>query len=188
MATSKAPVPKPRKAATAKPANSGAAAAKPPPKRGQPPHVPTDKDRLTVKVMVAGGIEQVDIAGVLGISGPTLRKHYRREIDTGAAEIGAQVVASLVTMAVGRPGRRATENTAAQSAIPPNFHAAKWITQARMGWSEHIVIDPGKPSDTPMRVIVELVGEAVAPRVDQSASRTGSRLSDDVRKNVQLVG
>ena len=88
---------------------------KPPPKvslstrkRGQPPHVVTDKDRLTVKVMVAGGIEQTAIAGVLGIAPKTLRKHYRREIETGAAEIGAQVVASLITMAVGQkaaPGR-----------------------------------------------------------------------------------
>lgn len=161
-----------------------AATALPPPtrKRGQPPYVPTDKDRLTVKVMIAGGIEQAAIASVLGISTPTLRKHFRREIETAAAEIGAKVVASLINMAVGQsaaPGR---------AALPPNFNAAKWWTQARMGWSERIVVDDGKPSDQPMRVIVELVGDAAAPRTEQSAPRSGSRLSDDMRKNVQLVG
>jgi hypothetical protein len=155
---------------------------------GRPVYEATDKDRLTVKVMVAGGIEQRAIAGVLGISGPTLRKHFRREIDTGAAEISAQVVSSLITMAIGRPGRRATENVAAQPAVPANFNAAKWYSQARMGWTEHIIVDDGKPADTPMRVVVEFVGEAAAPRVDQSAPRTGSRLPDDIRKNVQLVG
>jgi hypothetical protein len=160
------------------------AAARPPPtrKRGQPPYVPTDKDRLTVKVMVAGGIEQVAIASVLGISGPTLRKNFRREIETAAAEIGGRVVASLINMAVGQsaaPGR---------SALPPNFSAAKWYTQARMGWSERIVVDDGKPADTPLRVIVEFVGDAAPSRVEHSALRSGSGLSENLRGTVQLVG
>jgi hypothetical protein len=135
---------------------------------------------VMVKVMVAGGIEQLSIAGVLGISHVTLRKYFRREIATAAAEVGAQVVSSLITMAIGQkpaPGR---------PAVAPNFHAAKWYTQARMGWSEHIVVVDDKPADIPMRVIVELVGEAAPPRVEQPAPRAGSRLSDSAR--VQLVG
>jgi hypothetical protein len=150
--------------------------------RGQPAYEATEKDRLTVKVMVAGGIEQAAIAGVLGIAPKTLRKHFRREIDTAAAESGAQVVASIITMAVGQkpaPGR---------AAIAPNFNAAKWFSQARMAWSEHIVVDAGKPSDTPMRVIVELVGEAAPSRVEPSSQGTGSRLPESIRKTVQLVG
>jgi hypothetical protein len=179
------PSPKPRVAA---PPKRKAGPAPPTRKRGKPPYEATDKDRLTVKVMVAGGIEQTAIAGVLGIAPKTLRKHFRREITTGSAEISAQVVSSLITMAIGRPGRHATENAAAQPAVPANFNAAKWYSQARMGWSERIIVDDGKPADTPMRVVVEFVGEAAAPRVDQSAPRTGSRLPDDIRKNVQLVG
>lgn len=141
-----------------------------------------------MKVMVAGGILHKAIAAVLGISHVTLRKHFRHEIDTAAAEIEAQVVSSLITMAIGRPARRASENAPAQSAIPPNFNAAKWYSQARMGWTETIKVDDGKPADTPMRVIVELVGEAAAPRTEPTGPRTGSRLSDDIRKNVHLVG
>jgi hypothetical protein len=193
------PIPKPpaRKAAKAKPANDGAMGNRhlhaAPPSAKRPAHRPeyeaTDKDRLTVKVMVAGGIDQVAIAGVLGISKPTLRKHFRREIDTGMAEIGAQVVSSLITMAIGRPARRATETIPAQAAVLPNFNAAKWYSQARMGWTETIKLDDGKPADTPLRVIVEYVGEAATPRLDPSAPRAGgSRLPDDARKNIQLVG
>jgi hypothetical protein len=33
-----------------------------------------------------------------------------------------------------------------------------------MGWSERIVVNNGKPADTPVRVLVEFVGEAAAPR------------------------
>lgn len=144
-------------------------AAHPPPTRkpGQPPYVATDKDRLTVKVMIAGGIEQSAIAAVLGITPKTLRKHFRHEIDAGAPEMFGRVVASLFSMAT----------------TGKNVHAAKWITQARMGWREHIVVDDGKPADQPMRVIVELVGEAAPPRVEQSAPRSGQRLP-----GVQLVG
>lgn len=125
----------------------------PPRKRGQPPYAPTEKDRLTVKVMVAGGIEQLAIASVLGISGPTLRKHFRREIATASAEANAAVVASLHALAVGRPARKATDNAAAQSAIPANVHAAKWWTQARMDWTEGIRVTSqqldkhGKPAN-----------------------------------------
>jgi hypothetical protein len=179
------PSPKPRVSAKARKPAPAPAAKRP---AHRPVYEASDKDRLTVKVMVAGGIEQTAIAGVLGISGPTLRKHFRREINTGMAEISAQVVSSLITMAIGRPGRRGTDTIPAQAAMPPNFNAAKWYSQARMGWQEHIIVDDGKPADTPMRVIVEFVGEAAAPRVDQSAPRTGSRLPDDIRKHVQLVG
>jgi DNA-binding CsgD family transcriptional regulator len=163
-------------------AQSQPTAARPPRKPGRPLYVATDKDRTMVKVMAAGGIEQAAIAAVLKISPKTLRKHFRHEIETAAAEIGAKVVASLINMAVGQsaaPGR---------AALPPNFNAAKWWTQARMGWSERIVVDDGKPADTPMRIVIEFVGEAAAPRTEQSAPRSGSRLSDDMRKNVQLVG
>jgi hypothetical protein len=178
-------VPPKRKAAKAKPANDGAVgnrhlhAAPPLPTApapttrtaGQPPHDPTKVDRDTVSVMVAGGIAQVDIARARSISVGTLRKHYRQELATGATVLNTIAITEHVKQI--RAG---------------NFHAIKWWQQARMGWTERIVVDDGKPADTPMRVVVEFVGEAATPRVDQSAPRTGSRLPDEIRKNVQLVG
>jgi hypothetical protein len=112
------------------------------------------------------------IAVAIGTSEPTLRKHYKRDILIGATEIDAQAVATLVG-AMRSGGKEAVV-------------AAKWWTQSRMGWSESLIVDGGKPADTPMRVIVELVGEVAAPHVEPSAPRFG--LSDTIRKNVQLVG
>lgn len=138
----------------------------------RPEHVPTEKSRQTVEVMTAGGIDQVGICAVLGIKSlKSLRKHYRREIDTAIPKIHAMVVgAHLKKIQAG------------------DFNAIKWWQQSRMGWTERIIVDDGKPADTPMRVIVELVGEAAAPRTESTGPRTGSRLSDDIRKNVHLVG
>jgi hypothetical protein len=151
-----------------------AAAPPPPPKRagtGQPPHLPTQRDRDTVSLMAAGGIGQVDIARARGISTRTLQKHYRTELTTGASTLNTIVL--LEHMKRIKAG---------------DFQAIKWWEQVRMGWSEHIVVDDGKPADTPLRVVVEFVGEAGASRVDPSAPRSGSRLADDIRNKVQLVG
>lgn len=147
---------------------------KPPPpirKRGQPPHEPAKVDRDTVSLMAAGGIAQEDIARARGISKPTLRKHYKNELATGATVLNSIVISEHVKQI--RAG---------------NFHAIKWWQQARMGWSEHIVVDEGKVSDQPMRVIVELVGEAAPARAEPSAPRTGSRLADTARAAVELAG
>jgi hypothetical protein len=53
-------------------------------KRGRPPHVPTDEKRLKVRVLMAflgneAGWED-EVAAGLGISVPTLKKHYFREL------------------------------------------------------------------------------------------------------------
>jgi hypothetical protein len=151
-------------------------------KRFQPPHVPTDKTRARVTAWSGGGIEQKMIAASipdptpdkphkLGISVPTLIKHYKTELLTGKAMMDGLAISALGA-AMQRGGKEAVV-------------AAKWWTQSRMGWTERIEIDD-KSADTPMRVIVEYVGEAAPARVEQSAPRT--RLADDVRKNVQLVG
>jgi hypothetical protein len=146
----------------------------PPPARkpeGKPPHVPTDLDRQAVSLMVGGGIAQVDIARTRNIGLTTLRKHYRQEIETGATAIATMVILAHV-----------------KRIKAGDFQAIKWWEQARLGWSEHVVVDEGKRSDTPMRVIVELVGEAAPSRAEPSALADVSRMPDVLRKTVQLVG
>jgi hypothetical protein len=149
-----------------KPARSPKSAAKPAPpapKRAahRPPYVPADKDRLTVKVMVAGGIEQDKIAAVIGVSRPTLRKYFRREIDVGAAEVGARVVASLIQMAT----------------TGKNVHAAKWYTQARLGWSERLIVadgdanvDPTTLSDAELEAAIARLRRSPAVRRAEKAA------------------
>jgi hypothetical protein len=158
---------------TRKPSPKPKAAAPAPTKRAahRPPHDPTKMDRDTVSVMVAGGIGQKDIARARGISEPTLRKYYKLELANGATELNTLAIIAHVKLI--RAG---------------DFHAIKWWEQSRMGWSERIVVDDGKPADTPMRVIVELVGEAAPSRVEPSAPRSGPRLSDTDARVVQLVG
>jgi hypothetical protein len=96
-----------------------------PSKGGRPAYVPSDRDRSTVRVMVAGGVEQMHICAVLKISVRSLRRHFGREIAAGAAEANAAVIASLFRMAT----------------RGDNFPAAKWWSQARMGWSERVTLN-----------------------------------------------
>jgi hypothetical protein len=139
---------------------------------GHPAHAPTKVDRDTVSLMVAGGIAQDDIAAARGISTNTLRKHYLTELTTGATALNTIVIIELV-----------------KRIKAGDLAAIKWWTQSRMGWSERITVDDGKLADTPMRVIVEFVGDAAPPRLEHAARSTGSRLSDEVRRNVvELVG
>ena len=65
---------------------------------------PSDEQRRTVEAMVGYGIPQVDIARVVGINDDTLRKHFREEIDTGAARANARVAAFLFEQATGQRG------------------------------------------------------------------------------------
>lgn len=92
-------------------------------KAGRPPYEPTDKDRRVVVSMVAAGIEQREIARALGITAPTLRRHFRTELDTGESLMLAEVTRSLFDMATGAKG-------------PPNVTAAIFIMKARGGWSD----------------------------------------------------
>jgi DNA-binding transcriptional regulator YdaS (Cro superfamily) len=109
-----------------------------PRKPHRPPHEPTDKDRATVKVMTAGGIEQGAIAGVLGISKPTLRKHYKREIATAASEAHARISASLFTM--GTTGK--------------NVAAAIWWEKTRRGFSETMRVEQTGADGRPIESVV----------------------------------
>jgi len=49
-------------------------------KRGRPPHLVTAENRRKVMVLAAFDKNEMQIAAALGISGPTLRKHYFREL------------------------------------------------------------------------------------------------------------
>jgi hypothetical protein len=180
--------PKPRRRAARKPPAPVAAPAKP----GQPPFVPTDQDRQLVRVMVSGGIEAWAICECLSrkISKGTLRKHFRREIATGAGEANAAVIASLHKMAVGQRARPAQIVNGvqyhAQSEIRPEVRAAQWWTQARMGWRETTEI--ANPPGEKLRVVVEFVGDAADTGARPAAGGDGKRASDAARKSVDLVG
>ncbi len=65
--------------------------------------------------------------------------------------------------------------------------AAKWWMQARMGWTDRFIVDDGQPADTPMRVVIELVGDP-APAAAASTDRQTTRAAFEAGRPVQLVG
>lgn len=66
---------------------------------GRPTYEPTPADRATVKNLAAVGVPHAEIAkciGAYGISEPTLRKHFRRELEVSLNEVRALAMSSLV--------------------------------------------------------------------------------------------
>jgi hypothetical protein len=138
--------------------------------RGKPLHVPDKASQNRVTVWSGGGIEQELIAQSLGISRPTLVKHYADQLAVGKATMDGLAVSALAA-AMQRGGKEAVV-------------AAKWWTQSRMNWVERVVVDDGKPGDTPMRVIVELVGDAPTDQHQQARTRP----TFDATTYVEFVG
>ena len=59
------------------------------------PFKPTDELRAKVRQLSAMGLPQDDIARLIECSPKTLRKHFRRELDLGNAEVNAMVAGFL---------------------------------------------------------------------------------------------
>ncbi|MGO6908793.1 hypothetical protein ACCS96_53035, partial [Rhizobium ruizarguesonis] len=57
--------------------------------------------RRLVRVLAEQGVPQREISRVLDISGKTLRLHYRRELDVGAAKLVAALIGHLLRLAAG---------------------------------------------------------------------------------------
>jgi len=119
-------------------------------------HKPTERDRETVKAMVKWGIPQTEIAGVLKISEPTLRKHYREEINSATPEMIRMVADSLF-----------------KQALDGNVTAGIFILKARGGWKERVDVTTGGEvmrdkhgqEVTLNQLIVQIAGNATERRM-----------------------
>lgn len=87
---------------------------------GRPEHEPTSETRKMAEKMSTYGIPQETICSCIGISLPTLHKHYRHELDTGAAFCIVNVADRLIHKAL-------VENDAA---------SIIFFLKTRAGWSE----------------------------------------------------
>jgi len=95
--------------------------------------VPTAQQRELVKSLAGYGLKQEDIAVMLELRSPkTLRKHFRKELATGAIVANATVAQSLYTRAVAGDSRAMTF----------------WL-QHRAGWGARGV--PAAPAGEPAR-------------------------------------
>jgi hypothetical protein len=70
------------------------------PKRGRPPHQPTEATRQTVSLHATVGTRQEVIAEILGISVDSLQRHYRSELDTSREKANASVGGALFKKAM----------------------------------------------------------------------------------------
>ena len=85
---------------------------------------PTDEQRGMVKAFAAYGVQQDEIAKYLEIDPKTLRKYFRRELDTGSIEATSKVAQSLY-----------------KAATSGNVGAAIFWMKARAGWREKQVVE-----------------------------------------------
>ena len=67
----------------------------PAPDRGRPVHEVTEKKRRYVLACIAANWTHEEIAAGVGISPPTLRKHYLRELQGGKAMVRATLLVKL---------------------------------------------------------------------------------------------
>lgn len=109
-------------------------------------HAPTPQLRSHVEVLVASGIRQEHIAGILGISVPTLKKHYGEQLTLGKSRMLAKVAATLFQDAVGRAAIYDAKNNVVQSELKPNRASAMFIMKCQGGWKETNVVEISDPT------------------------------------------
>jgi hypothetical protein len=62
---------------------------------GRPPYIKKDEDAKLVEALAIAGVTQTLIAQIVKISEPTLRKNFRKELDTSKARANAIVSQAL---------------------------------------------------------------------------------------------
>jgi hypothetical protein len=99
---------------------------------GRPSYEPTDKDRAQIRTMSGMGIPDYDIAKVMNLSTPTIRKYFWTELESGHIEANAKVAQSLFKQATDPSGQKSVT-------------AAIFWLKCRAGWREEDSRDnPGK--------------------------------------------
>ena len=62
-------------------------------------HVPTATSCAQVEALAGYGVQYIELARFVGVSLPTLRKYYRRELDAGTVRANAAVAGTLFKLA-----------------------------------------------------------------------------------------
>lgn len=104
--------------------------------RGRPPFDPTEEQRLHVKLHTAYGTPQRAIAEILHITLPTLRRHFKRELDIGNHEANATVANSVYQQAIGAPAQFDANGNQVRAEVGRDIRAAIFWLKTRAGWRE----------------------------------------------------
>jgi hypothetical protein len=112
---------------------------------GRPAHVPTEPQRRQVEALAGFGIQETEIAGLMGCDPKTLRKHYREELDHGHTKANAKVAENLFRMALGQ-GREAVT-------------AAIFWLKTRARWKETMVNEVTHDVADPLNRLMQDIAE-----------------------------
>jgi hypothetical protein len=143
--------------------------------RGRRFFEPTDRQRGQVEAMARYGIPQLEIARAIGITQPTLHRHFREELDTGATKANTQVGEVLFATIIGStiPGRTPITDGRARVA------AAIFWAKTRMNWRETTVHQhTGKDGDSIKIDARATLSDAIA-RIVASSAKKSSDEDDD---------
>lgn len=125
-------------------------------------HEPSQKTREAVEMLVASGIQQAHIAGILQISVPTLKRHYGDELELGKAKKIAAVAATVFQAAVGRPAKFDERGNKVQSEIKPDKASAFFILKCQGGWKETSVVEVVDPTVGALERLTSAVDRTLA--------------------------
>ncbi len=134
--------------------------------RGKPPFEPTDKDRRLVKEMASCGIPQEGIARVIGISKPTLHKHFKEDLSRAEDEANFRVAQFMFGTIIGAPiqGVPPVTNEATRGAL------AMFWAKTRMRWKETSVHEHGGLDGSTIEM--SIVRERIARRITRLSIRS----------------
>lgn len=118
-------------------------------------HVPSSDTRAQVAALVGFGITETEISTFLNIAPPTLRLHYRTELDSGTISANMRVAKSLFDNAV------KNNNVAAQ---------IFWM-KTRAGWRETVRVETAPPAPN---VDVEQLSDATLNELISARMESGS--------------
>ena len=112
---------------------------------GRPAHTPTESQRRQVEALAGFGIQETEIAGLIGCDPKTLRKHYRDELNHGHTKANAKVAENLFRMALGQ-GREAVT-------------AAIFWLKTRARWKETMVNEVTHDVADPLNRLMQDIAE-----------------------------
>ncbi len=148
---------------------------------GKPEHAPTPGTQNKVELMAAVGSTQNHIARTLGITKPTLVKHYREELDYGMARANSQVASNLYEICMGRrtlhypsegPGKPPKTIQEDVPVTTQRMACEFWLDRRFDGWQKReqrsLVGEGGGPVNVQARIVVYRIpdnGRLIDPSV-----------------------
>lgn len=145
--------------------------------RGRPAFQPTDEQRKNVEVMVSLGITEENICLLVRdrrdkpICRNSLRKHFKKELETGATKLNAKVGHFMVATIF---GTRPPDGVTPIRDERVRGRMGELFLKARLGWRE-VVLNPHEvPKQSPEQPVID--AGAARRRLEEKLSRLAASL------------